>query len=336
MTRPLRRGSAIARPLPAVSSIDVNAATLLVLVVSVALTVAQAELTGNLVFGPIEVGLSARESLLAAAVVLTLLLGVGSIAAAVDARLTSSCIRRARDETFSSYVNASWAMQSRERAGAVQELLTVHVARTGFAIDSLATLVQALLRIRSVADLELLSGGLPTLAVIPEVDKGHDAAFVAGSWRRPQPTGGSLPLAAHCGEVCRSRPPTQGHPSHVVVAGRGRDHRCRQPRHGARPGRRPGGRGVLRPAPPQGAASFRGRAHPWSHRRAGGRRHPRRGPPSLRRQRPHPPRRLTATEPERAVREQQRPRPSSRRWPKSSMWCSWTPRPCFRSPTPSW
>ena len=34
-------------------------------------------------------------------------------------------------------------------------------------------------RIRSVADLELLSGGLPTLAVIPEVGKGHDEAFVA-------------------------------------------------------------------------------------------------------------------------------------------------------------
>ena len=34
-------------------------------------------------------------------------------------------------------------------------------------------------RIRSVAALELLSGGLPTLAVIPMVEKGHDEAFVA-------------------------------------------------------------------------------------------------------------------------------------------------------------
>lgn len=34
-------------------------------------------------------------------------------------------------------------------------------------------------RIRSVGDLELLSGGLPTLAVVPEVEKGHDEAFVA-------------------------------------------------------------------------------------------------------------------------------------------------------------
>lgn len=34
-------------------------------------------------------------------------------------------------------------------------------------------------RIRSVVDLELLTGGLPTLAVIPAVDKGHDDAFVA-------------------------------------------------------------------------------------------------------------------------------------------------------------
>ncbi len=34
-------------------------------------------------------------------------------------------------------------------------------------------------RIRNVADLEVISGGLPTLAVIPEVDKGHDDGFVA-------------------------------------------------------------------------------------------------------------------------------------------------------------
>lgn len=44
----------------------------------------------------------------------------------------------------------------------------------------LAFLVDALdERIRSVADLELLSGGLPSLAVIPMVEKGHDEAFVA-------------------------------------------------------------------------------------------------------------------------------------------------------------
>lgn len=34
-------------------------------------------------------------------------------------------------------------------------------------------------RIRGVIDLEQLTGGLPTLAVIPEVEKGHDATFVA-------------------------------------------------------------------------------------------------------------------------------------------------------------
>lgn len=43
-------------------------------------------------------------------------------------------------------------------------------------------------RIRSVADLELLSDGLPTLAVIPEVEKGHDEKFVAArdDTRSPQ------------------------------------------------------------------------------------------------------------------------------------------------------
>lgn len=34
-------------------------------------------------------------------------------------------------------------------------------------------------RLRTVTDLERVSGGLPTLALIPEVEKGHDAAFVA-------------------------------------------------------------------------------------------------------------------------------------------------------------
>jgi capsular exopolysaccharide synthesis family protein len=34
-------------------------------------------------------------------------------------------------------------------------------------------------RIRSVSDLEQVTGGLPTLALIPEVEKGHDDAFVA-------------------------------------------------------------------------------------------------------------------------------------------------------------
>lgn len=34
-------------------------------------------------------------------------------------------------------------------------------------------------RIRSLADLELVSGGLPTLALIPEVEKGHTETFIA-------------------------------------------------------------------------------------------------------------------------------------------------------------
>ena len=100
-------------------------------------------------------------------------------------------------------------------------------------------------RIRSVADLELLSGGLPTLAVIPEVDSGDRVAVVCCDLRRPKV----------------------------------------QDRFGVN--LTPGLTDVL-VSDATVADALR-----------------RRCPPPLRCEHPHPPRRLTAAEPERAAREQQ-------------------------------
>ena len=64
------------------------------------------------------------------------------------------------------------------------------------------------------------------------------------------------------------RPAVPGHPDHLAHRRRGQDHHGRQPGDGHRPGRRPRGRRVLRPAPPRLQERFGVDLEPGLHRRA--------------------------------------------------------------------
>ncbi|MHB8465926.1 MAG: ATP-binding cassette domain-containing protein [Acidimicrobiales bacterium] len=80
----------------------------------------------------------------AAAVTLGLLFALVSLNALVAARMTADAMRRARNEVVTAFVEASWGLQSQEREGWLQELLSTHAERVGIGVVVLSNGLNAL------------------------------------------------------------------------------------------------------------------------------------------------------------------------------------------------
>lgn len=119
-------------------------ALLLYSLVRIATAIAAGDDEALITVGPFlvwEVGLG---GLFAAALLLILLvLMVGGAIAVLTARMSAVALSSARRRTFDAFMAASWELQSRERQGNLQELLTTHVKRISVGVLSLANGIAA-------------------------------------------------------------------------------------------------------------------------------------------------------------------------------------------------
>jgi ATP-binding cassette, subfamily B, bacterial len=110
-------------------------AFLLYLVVRVATAMAAGQDAVTIEIGPLAVDqVSIGQLFLTALVLVAVLVLLATIAATVAARMSMAALVRARRQTFDAFISSSWALQSREREGHLQELLTTHVKKLSQAV----------------------------------------------------------------------------------------------------------------------------------------------------------------------------------------------------------
>jgi ABC-type multidrug transport system fused ATPase/permease subunit len=90
---------------------------------------------------------SVPEVLLLSAILLVTYSGAGIAAALSGSSLTSTALASARDKLIDAFFGASWTVQSQERLGHVQQLLTVNCDTVGSIALAIATGLQALLTV---------------------------------------------------------------------------------------------------------------------------------------------------------------------------------------------
>lgn len=78
-------------------------------------------------------------------VLLVLVMGVATVSAVLTARMSVVALTAARLRTFDAFMAATWDLQSRERQGKLQELLTTHVKRIAGGAVALANGIAAAL-----------------------------------------------------------------------------------------------------------------------------------------------------------------------------------------------
>ncbi len=110
-------------------------AAVLYLVVRIAIALASTNKTVHLSLGPIvDRNLSIGQTLLVAVVAVLFLTLLGLIETVVSARMSADALRSTRKQLFGAFVRASWDVQSREREGRLQDLMTTHVFRVAMSI----------------------------------------------------------------------------------------------------------------------------------------------------------------------------------------------------------
>lgn len=121
-------------------------AVVLVLLVQLALAIATGQGLAVTGLGPL-----ARRSLSMGtlfAVILggaTALLALRWVAARLSARMAADTFTGVRAKLFQSFTEASWELQSREREGNLQELMTMHASRASMAVLGIATALASII-----------------------------------------------------------------------------------------------------------------------------------------------------------------------------------------------
>lgn len=103
-------------------------------------------------------------------------LGLGLFRSHAEARLLASYEREQRLRGFSAFLGSSWAVQSAEGPGQLQNLLTSVIARSQIALRSLVGVVSAGAGLAVMLAGALVAGGLSTLGILAAL-----ALLVAGS-----------------------------------------------------------------------------------------------------------------------------------------------------------
>jgi ATP-binding cassette, subfamily B, bacterial len=117
-------------------------AAVLVVIARVAFAITQHDSSVSISAGPVGPYDISVPTLLAVAGGATLVrLALQAMTAWEGSTITSSVVARARSTIARSFLHASWGLQSAERQGHLQELLTVHVTYASRTIESLVTLV---------------------------------------------------------------------------------------------------------------------------------------------------------------------------------------------------
>ena len=120
-----------------------DAGTLL-LIVRIAVTLIDSA-DASTSIGPIGLDLSLTGLFLAAAVLIAVRLVLSATAGWLTADIVGASLGQMRKRTFSRFVEASWATQSTETDGHLQELMTTHVNRIAMSLSSLTLGVVGLL-----------------------------------------------------------------------------------------------------------------------------------------------------------------------------------------------
>ena len=117
-------------------------ALVLVLIARIALALSGGHDHVNLHVGPIH---AIRETVLtliiAAAVIVLIRVALQVVQNALAARAETSVVNRARQELFTTYLRANWPLQSAEREGRLQELLTTYARSVGYMVFGLTQAV---------------------------------------------------------------------------------------------------------------------------------------------------------------------------------------------------
>lgn len=110
--------------------------------------------------------LSASSALLLAAGILAVRLGFSLLTVSISARLTARVTTEQRQRLAHAYLHSSWAIQSTEPSGRLQELLTTFVGRSSNAVATLTNAITALLSLIAFLATGLAIDPLATLAVL--------------------------------------------------------------------------------------------------------------------------------------------------------------------------
>lgn len=120
-------------------------AFMLFLVVRSAVAIASGDRKVALQIGAAGGTFSILQLLGLAILLLGFMAGLSLLAARTTARLSSAALGRARRRTIAAFVHSAWAIQSSEREGRLQELLTMNVLRISNGVITLATGISAAL-----------------------------------------------------------------------------------------------------------------------------------------------------------------------------------------------
>jgi ATP-binding cassette subfamily B protein len=154
-------------------------AAVLVLIARVAFAITQQDPSIEVTAGPLGPYEISVPTLIALAAVLTAVrLALQAFTVWEASALTSGAVARARATTTQSFLSASWALQSSERQGHLQQLLTTHTTFASRTVESLVTLIASALSLLALIASALTINALAAIVV-------GAAAFVLAVIMRP-------------------------------------------------------------------------------------------------------------------------------------------------------
>ena len=109
---------------------------------------------------------SIAEIILISAVLLAIYLGASVAAALTSSSMSSKALASARNKLIDAFFSASWSLQSQERLGHVQQLLTVNCESVGEIAITMATGLQALLTVVALLAAAFLVSPLAATVVL--------------------------------------------------------------------------------------------------------------------------------------------------------------------------
>jgi ABC-type multidrug transport system fused ATPase/permease subunit len=107
--------------------------------VHIATTLTNAEAALSISVGPVSTTMELRETFVAAALALAVSTVCNLVAAVLIARLSVTFLNRTRKRAISAFLGSTWDLQSRERTGRLQELLSGHVNRISQAVYAITS-----------------------------------------------------------------------------------------------------------------------------------------------------------------------------------------------------
>lgn len=110
--------------------------------------------------------LGTGQALAVAGSALVVMVALQLLGAAIAARLMTTALSTARIGLFTAYLHASWELQSQERRGRLQDLITTHLGKVSGGISQLTLLLVGLTNLIVLLVVALVVNPLPALVVL--------------------------------------------------------------------------------------------------------------------------------------------------------------------------